>query len=99
MLQRTAQLLKYSTILNFQYTYLLNFRERELGPRFAALNSFEYVYGKRWKELYEHEKKRRLELELELKDARKRLDSDMEIAYEDYKTQLLREGICYNLLN
>lgn len=56
------------------------------------MNSFEHVYGQRWKELYDMEKKRREDLERELKEARHRLDADMEIAYEDYKTQLLREG-------
>lgn len=92
MLQRTAQLIKYFKFFNNFFLIKIYFRERELGPRFATLNSFEYVYGKRWKELYELEKKRKAELDNELMDARKRLDSDMEIAYEDYKTQLLREG-------
>jgi hypothetical protein len=68
-------------------------RERELGPRFAAPNSFEHVYGQRWKELYALEAKRRAELEVELKESRMRLESDMEVAYDDYKTQLMREDL------
>jgi len=51
------------------------------------------VYGQRWKELYKLEVKRRAELEAELRDARARLEADMEIAYEDYKTQLMREDL------
>jgi hypothetical protein len=57
------------------------------------MNSFEYVYGRRWKELYEYENKRRQELEAELREQRRRLDADMEVAYEDYKAELLREGL------
>jgi splicing factor, proline- and glutamine-rich len=57
------------------------------------MNSFEYVYGRRWKELYEFEHKRRRELDAELREQRRRLDADMEVAYEDYKAELLREGL------
>lgn len=35
----------------------------------------------------------------EFKMARHRLEGDMEIAYEDYKTQLLREGPFYLYLS
>ncbi|KAH7730862.1 Protein PSF-1 a [Aphelenchoides avenae] len=68
-------------------------RERELGPRFAAPHSFEHMYGLKWKELYELEKRRRAELDNELREARRRLEGDMEIAYEDYKAQCLREEL------
>jgi hypothetical protein len=56
------------------------------------VNSFEFVYGQKWKQLYEMERIRRKELEDELKESRNCLDADMEIAYEDYKAQLMREG-------
>lgn len=67
-------------------------RERELGPRFPTPNSFEFVYGMKWKELYDMEKLRRTQLEEELKEARRRLESDMELAYQDYQAEMLREG-------
>lgn len=57
------------------------------------MNSFEYMYGRRWKELYEFENKRRIELEAELREQRRNLDADMELAYEDYKADMLREGM------
>lgn len=38
------------------------------------------------------ERQRRAQLEEELKEARRRLEADMDIAYQDYQTQLLREG-------
>src|SRR3954463_14948322 len=75
------------------FHYLPNCRERELGPRLAAPNSFEHVYGQRWKDLYKMEVQRRAELEQEFRDSRARLEADMEIAYEDYKTQLMREDL------
>uniref|UniRef100_F1KUA6 Paraspeckle component 1 n=2 Tax=Ascaris suum TaxID=6253 RepID=F1KUA6_ASCSU len=68
-------------------------KERELGPRFPPSNSFEFVFGQKWKELYEVERQRRAQLEEELKEARRRLDADMELAYQDYQTQMLREDL------
>lgn len=68
------------------------YREREIGPRFPPPNSFEYVYGQKWKELYEEERRRRATMEEELKQARSRLEADMELAYQDYQAQMLREG-------
>ncbi|CCD68786.1 RRM domain-containing protein [Caenorhabditis elegans] len=67
-------------------------KERELGPRFPTPNSFEYVYGMKWKELYVVEQKRRAQLDEELRESRRRLESDMELAYQDYQAQMLREG-------
>ncbi|PAV83281.1 hypothetical protein WR25_19825 [Diploscapter pachys] len=77
MIPRTAHLIK----------------EREMGPRFPSPNSFEFVYGQKWKDLYEMEKQRRAALEDELKEARKRLEQDMELAYQDYQAQMLREDL------
>ncbi|KAK0416904.1 hypothetical protein QR680_012744 [Steinernema hermaphroditum] len=68
-------------------------KEREIGPRFPPSNSFEYIYGKKWKELYEMERKKREELEAELSEARRRLELDMEVAYQDYQAQMLREDL------
>ncbi|CAI2348321.1 unnamed protein product [Caenorhabditis sp. 36 PRJEB53466] len=68
-------------------------KERELGPRFPAQNSFEYVYGMKWKELYDVEKKRRLVLDEELRESRRRLEADMELAFQDYQAQMLREDL------
>lgn len=74
-------------------------REREVGPRFPPANSFEYVFGLKWKELYEVERQRRAQLEEELKEARRRLEADMDLAYQDYQTQLLREGKVFTLFH
>ncbi|CAI4230776.1 unnamed protein product [Auanema sp. JU1783] len=68
-------------------------KERELGPRFPGPNSFEYIYGMKWKDLYEMEKQRRAQFEKELVESRRRLEADMEVAYQDYQAQMLREDL------
>lgn len=70
-----------------------------MGPRFPPANSFEYIFGLKWKELYEVERQRRAQLEEELKEARRRLEADMDLAYQDYQTQLLREGKVFTLFS
>lgn len=47
----------------------------------------------KWKELYTYEKRRREELEVELRDRRRQLETDMEMAYEDYQAERLREEL------
>lgn len=69
-------------------------RERELPPRFAAPRTFEFEFGSRWKQLYDVEKARRAQLEAELLENRKRLDAEMETAYQEYHAQMLRQGVC-----
>ncbi|CAD5230434.1 unnamed protein product [Bursaphelenchus xylophilus] len=77
MIQRTPQTVK----------------EREVAPHFADLKSFEFVYGQRWKELYRQENERRAQLEEELKAKRRQLEADLEIEYEDYRAQMIREDL------
>ncbi|CAD5225925.1 unnamed protein product [Bursaphelenchus okinawaensis] len=77
MIQRTPQTLK----------------EREVAPHFADLKSFEFVYGQRWKDLYKHESERRAQLEEELVAKRRQLEADLEIEYEDYRAQMIREDL------
>lgn len=69
-----------------------DYREREVPPHFAEEKSFEYSYGKRWKELYKHEKAQREQLEQELLCKRRQLEADMQIAFEDYQAEKIREG-------
>uniref|UniRef100_A0A914BWE5 RRM domain-containing protein n=1 Tax=Acrobeloides nanus TaxID=290746 RepID=A0A914BWE5_9BILA len=68
-------------------------RDRELGPRMAPDGSFEEYYGRKWKEHYEYERQKRAKIEQELLMARQRLQSEIELAYEEYQTQLLREDM------
>lgn len=68
------------------------FREREVPPHFADEKSFEHMYGQRWKELYKFEKAQREQLENDLQAKRRQLKADMEIAYDDYRADMIREG-------
>ena len=54
--------------------------------------TFELEFGRRWKELYQVEKQRREELEAEFKQMRERLEGEMDLAYQDFQTQIMREG-------
>ena len=74
----------------------MDYREREQEPRFAAPGTFEFEFGNRWKELFQMEKVRHEQLDQELRDARERLDGDMDLAYQDYQAELMRQGIVMN---
>ncbi|PIO66824.1 hypothetical protein TELCIR_11447, partial [Teladorsagia circumcincta] len=56
--------------------------ERPYGFRFPASDTLDFVCGTMWKELYEKEKQRRAELEDELREARRRLEQEIELAYQ-----------------
>ena len=59
-------------------TPLVDCRERECGPRFATPGSAEYDMAARWCAVYDNEKARQSELELQLKDSRNQLMQEME---------------------
>lgn len=69
------------------------FREREVPPRFASHGQFEYEFGQRWKDLYAEERLRREALEREFQSAREQLAAQMDMAYEEYQAQHLREEL------
>lgn len=54
--------------------------------------TFELEFGQRWKEIYQMEKLRREQLEAEFREMRERLESEMDIAYQDFQTQIMRDG-------
>lgn len=68
------------------------FRERETPPRFAQHGTFEYEYSQRWKSLDEMEKQQREQVEKNMKDAKDKLESEMEDAYHEHQANLLRQG-------
>lgn len=67
-------------------------RERETPPRFAQHGTFEYEYSQRWKSLDEMEKQQREQVEKNMKDAKDKLESEMEDAYHEHQANLLRQG-------
>lgn len=68
-------------------------RERETPPRFAQHGTFEYEYSQRWKSLDEMEKQQREQVEKNMKDAKDKLESEMEDAYHEHQANLLRQDL------
>ena len=73
--------------------------ERNVGPRFAEVGSFEHEYGTRWKQLHELFKTKQEALKRELKMEEEKLEAQMEYARYEHETELLRQGsviiICF----
>lgn len=67
--------------------------EREEPPRFARPGSFEYEYSKRWKSLDDMEKQQRQQVEKNMREAREKLESEMEDAYHEHQANLLRQDL------
>ncbi|CAH2221984.1 splicing factor, proline- and glutamine-rich isoform X1 [Pelobates cultripes] len=68
-------------------------KEREIPPRFAQHGTFEFEYSKRWKSLDEMEKQQRQQVEKNMKEAREKLESEMEDAYHEHQANLLRQDL------
>uniref|UniRef100_A0A8C4SIH4 Splicing factor proline/glutamine-rich n=1 Tax=Erpetoichthys calabaricus TaxID=27687 RepID=A0A8C4SIH4_ERPCA len=68
-------------------------KEREQPPRFAHPGTFEYEYSQRWKSLDDMEKQQRDQVEKNIKEAREKLESEMEDAYHEHQANLLRQDL------
>ncbi|XP_017291827.1 splicing factor, proline- and glutamine-rich isoform X2 [Kryptolebias marmoratus] len=67
--------------------------ERDQPPRFARPGTFEFEYSKRWKSLDEMEKQQRDQVEKNMREAREKLESEMEDAYHEHQANLLRQEL------
>ncbi|KAM6899778.1 LOW QUALITY PROTEIN: splicing factor, proline- and glutamine-rich [Xenentodon cancila] len=67
--------------------------EREQPPRFARPGTFEFEYSKRWKSLDEMEKQQRQQVEKNMREAREKLESEMEDAYHEHQANMLRQEL------
>lgn len=63
-----------------------------MGPLVAKSNSFEENIGRKWKELYEIEKKRRVAFEAELKAEREKFENEIDFQIQEYEANRIREG-------
>jgi len=68
-------------------------KEREDPPRFARPGTFEFEYSKRWKSLDEMEKQQRQQVDKNMREAREKLESEMEDAYHEHQANLLRQDL------
>ncbi|XP_054462708.1 splicing factor, proline- and glutamine-rich [Anoplopoma fimbria] len=67
--------------------------EREEPPRFARPGTFEFEYSKRWKSLDDMEKQQRQQVEKNMREAREKLESEMEDAFHEHQANLLRQDL------
>jgi len=67
--------------------------ERETGPRFATLGTFEYEYGTKWKGLYELKKQKEEALKVEMRLEEAKLVAQMEYNRFEHETDMLREEL------
>lgn len=68
-------------------------KEREQPPRFAHRGSFEFEYSQRWKSLDEMEKQQRQQVEKNIREAREKLESEMEDAYHEHQANMMRQDL------
>ncbi|XP_059810376.1 splicing factor, proline- and glutamine-rich isoform X1 [Hypanus sabinus] len=77
----------------YQKWVLKNQVEREHPPRFAQHGTFEFEYSQRWKSLDEMEKQQREQVEKNMREARDKLENEMEDAYHEHQAMLLRQDL------
>jgi len=68
-------------------------KDREQPPRFALPNTFEYDFAQRWKQLYDLEKQQREQLEVQIGEARERLQDEEQFAIQEWHAQQLRQEL------
>jgi len=68
-------------------------KERDIPPRFARPDSFEFEYGQRWKALYELHQQKEEALKKELQLEKEKLVAQMEFAKYEHETELLRNQL------
>ncbi|XP_038603552.1 non-POU domain-containing octamer-binding protein isoform X2 [Tachyglossus aculeatus] len=68
-------------------------KEREQPPRFAQPGSFEYEYAMRWKALIEMEKQQQDQVDRNIKEAREKLEMEMETARHEHQVMLMRQDL------
>uniref|UniRef100_A0A7I2V4K9 Non-POU domain containing octamer binding n=1 Tax=Homo sapiens TaxID=9606 RepID=A0A7I2V4K9_HUMAN len=68
-------------------------KEREQPPRFAQPGSFEYEYAMRWKALIEMEKQQQDQVDRNIKEAREKLEMEMEAARHEHQVMLMRQDL------
>ncbi|MEQ2175297.1 Paraspeckle component 1 [Goodea atripinnis] len=68
------------------------YKEREQPPRFAQPGTFEFEYASRWKALDEMEKQQREQVNRNIKEAKEKLESELEAAKNEHQLMLMRQG-------
>ncbi|KAI1885424.1 hypothetical protein AGOR_G00220010 [Albula goreensis] len=68
-------------------------KEREQPPRFAEPGTFEFEYSSRWKGLDEMEKQQREQVERNIREAKEKLEAEMEAARHEHQLMMMRQDL------
>ncbi|XP_035808868.2 paraspeckle component 1 isoform X1 [Amphiprion ocellaris] len=69
------------------------YKEREQPPRFAQPGTFEFEYSSRWKALDEMEKQQREQVDKNIKEAKEKLEAELESAKHEHQLMLMRQDL------
>ncbi|XP_037552467.1 paraspeckle component 1 isoform X2 [Nematolebias whitei] len=68
-------------------------KEREQPPRFAQPGTFEFEYASRWKALDEMDKQQREQVDKNIKEAKDKLETELESAKHEHQLMLMRQDL------
>uniref|UniRef100_A0A1A7XMH7 Paraspeckle component 1 n=1 Tax=Iconisemion striatum TaxID=60296 RepID=A0A1A7XMH7_9TELE len=68
-------------------------KEREQPPHFAQPGTFEFEYSSRWKALDEMEKQQREQVDRNIKEAKEKLEAELESAKHEHQLMLMRQDL------
>ncbi|KAG8452904.1 hypothetical protein GDO86_004634 [Hymenochirus boettgeri] len=68
-------------------------KEREEPPRFAQPGTFEFEYASRWKALDEMEKQQREQVDRNIREAKEKLEAEMEAARHEHQLMMMRQDL------
>ncbi|XP_026157263.1 paraspeckle component 1 isoform X5 [Mastacembelus armatus] len=68
-------------------------KEREQQSHFAQPGTFEFEYASRWKALDEMEKQQREQVDRNIKEAKERLEAELESAKHEHQLMLMRQDL------
>ncbi|XP_047432615.1 paraspeckle component 1 [Mugil cephalus] len=69
------------------------YKEREQKPRYAQPGTFEFEYSSRWKALDEMEKQQREQVDKNIKEAKEKLEAELESAKHEHQLMLMRHDL------
>ncbi|XP_075871802.1 paraspeckle component 1 [Nelusetta ayraudi] len=69
------------------------YKEREQTPHFAQPGTFEFEYASRWRALHEMEKQQREQVDKNIREAKEKLEAELESAKHEHQLMLMRQDL------
>ncbi|XP_028250695.1 paraspeckle component 1 isoform X2 [Parambassis ranga] len=69
------------------------YKEREQTPHFAQPGTFEFEFSSRWKALDEMEKQQREQVDKNIREAKEKLEAELEAAKHEHQLMLMRQDL------